>query len=121
MVLAMGVVATAAALSVVPTRVLAQGPASFTPREESPEEFPSSPGRDETFYTCTACHHFKLVAQQGMNRRQWDESLNWMTEKHGMPPLDGVDRKVVLDYLENTYPPKTSPRGGGPPNPFLNR
>jgi hypothetical protein len=94
---------------------------TFTPRDESPEELPAGPGRDETFYACTACHNFKLVAQQGMNRRQWDESLSWMTEKHGMPPLEGEDRRIVLDYLEKTYPPSTSSQGRGSPNPFLNR
>lgn len=43
---------------------------SFTPRDESPEEFPAGAGRDETFYACTACHGFKLVTQQGMNRNR---------------------------------------------------
>jgi hypothetical protein len=96
---------------------MAQSPA-FAPRDETPEEFPAGQGRDETFYACTACHGFKLVAQQGLNRRQWEESLDWMTVKHGMPKLDDADRKVVLDYLEATYPPR-APAGRGSPNPFL--
>jgi hypothetical protein len=33
-----------------------------------------------------------------------------------MPKLDGDQRKVVLDYLEATYPPRTAPRGWQ--NPF---
>lgn len=94
---------------------------TFTPRDESPEEFPPGPGRDETFYSCTACHNFKLVAQQGLNRRQWDDSLNWMTEKHGMPKLEGDERKQVLDYLEASFPPRAPAQGRGSPNPFLNR
>ncbi len=92
----------------------------FTPRDESPEEFPAGPGRDDTFYACTACHGFKLVAQQGMSRRQWEETLDFMTEKHGMPKLEGKDRDTVLSYLEATFPPRT-PAGGGWQNPFLNR
>jgi hypothetical protein len=104
---------------------LCAGPASaqsqgFTPRDESPEEFPAGPGRDETFYSCTACHGFKLVAQQGMNRRQWDDTINMMNEKHNMPKLEGKEREIVLNYLEATYPPRT-PAGGGWQNPFLNR
>ena len=87
---------------------------------KSPEEFPAGPGRDETFYACTACHGFKLVGQQGMSRRQWDETLNLMNEKHGMPALDAKERETVLGYLEATYPPRT-PAGGGWQNPFLNR
>ena len=109
-----------AAFAATPVPSSAQAPQTFTPRDETPEEFPAGPGRDETFYACTACHGFKLVAQQGLNRRQWDESLTWMTEKHGMPKLEGEDRKVVLDYLEQTYPPSTG-TGGSYQNPFLNR
>jgi hypothetical protein len=91
---------------------------TFTPRDEAPEDLPAGAGRDETFYACTPCHGFKLVAQQGMNRRQWDETLDWMTEKHGMPKLEGDDRKLILDYLEATYP-QQAPAGRGSPNPFL--
>jgi len=104
-------------LSAGPVAAQSQG---FTPRDESPEEFPAGPGRDETFYACTACHGFKLVAQQGMSRRQWEETLILMNEKHGMPALDAKDREIVLGYLEATYPPRT-PAGRGWQNPFLNR
>jgi mono/diheme cytochrome c family protein len=97
------------------------GAQTFTPRDESPEDFPAGQGRGETFYTCTACHGFKLVAQQGMNRRQWDESLNWMTEKHGMPKLEGKERDTVLNYLEATFSPRAPSGGGGFQNPFMKR
>lgn len=93
---------------------------TFTPRDESPEEFVAGPGRDDTFYTCTACHNFKLVAQQGMNRRQWDEIIDLMNERHGMPKLDAKERETVLNYLEAAYPPRAQERGGWQ-NPFLNR
>lgn len=114
------VAAVAAAMLVVIVAAPAAQAQTFTPRDESPEEFPAGQGRDETFNACTACHGFKLVAQQGLNRRQWEESLDWMTVKHGMPKLDDADRKVVLDYLEATYPPR-APAGRGSPNPFLTR
>lgn len=108
------------ALLAAPSAAWAQsGAATFTPRDESPEEFPAGPGRDDTFYACTACHGFKLVAQQGMNRRQWDDSLNWMTEKHNMPRLEGKERETVLNYLEAAFPPRAS--RGGWQNPFSNR
>lgn len=93
---------------------------SFAPRNESPEDFPAGTGRDETFYACTACHGFKLVAQQGMNRRQWSDSINWMSEKHNMPPLDEKDRDIVLNYLEAAFPPGAPARGGWQ-NPFTGR
>lgn len=98
-----------------------QAQPQFNPRDENPEEFPPGPGRDETFYACTPCHNFKLVAAQGMNRRQWDDSLTWMTQRHGMPALAGNERKTVLDYLEQAYPPRAPAAGRGSSNPFLNR
>ena len=91
---------------------------AFTPRDESPEEFVAGPGRDETFYTCTACHGFKLVAQQGMTRAQWEDSINLMIRRHGMPPLDEKDREMVLNYLETAYPPRAPAGRGGFVNPF---
>lgn len=91
--------------------------------EETPEDYPDGPGRDDTFYACTACHGFKLVAQQGMNRRQWDESINLMIARHGMPEPEAKDREVILNYLEQTFPPRTAPSGGssggGFRNPFM--
>ena len=95
----------------------AQSP-QFTPRDEAPENFPAGAGRDETFYSCTACHNFKLIAAQGLSRRQWDESIALMVQKHGMPALDDKDKKIVLDYLEAAFPPR-APSSGGWQNPFL--
>ena len=98
----------------------AQAP-QFVPRTEEPEEFPQGPGRDDTFYTCTACHNFKLVAQQGMNRRQWDESIDLMIDKHNMPKPTEKERKVILDYLEATYAPRAPEAARGWQNPFAPR
>ena len=92
---------------------------TFTPRDENPEDFPAGAGRDETFYACTACHNFKLVAAQGLTRAGWDDSINLMIRRHNMPPLDEKDRVVVLNYLEATYPPRAPAGGrGGWQNPF---
>jgi len=98
----------------------AQAPGAFAPADESPEDFPDHPGRDEAFYGCTACHAFKLVAQQGLTRRQWDDTIDFMTERHTMPKLEGDERKIILDYLEAAFPPR-APAGRGWQNPFLNR
>src|SRR5205823_14648794 len=91
----------------------------FNPRDESPQDFPQAPGRDQTFYTCTACHGFKLVAAQGQARPQWEDTLEFMTKRHNMPPLEDNDRKIVLDYLEAAFPPRRTP--GGWQNPFLKK
>ena len=94
---------------------------TFTPRDESPEDYPAGVGRDDTFYACTACHGFKLVAAQGQNRRQWDDTINWMSEKHGMPKLEAKERDIVLNYLEAAFPPRAPSGGGGFQNPFMQR
>ena len=90
---------------------------TFTPREESPEEFAAGAGRDETFYACTACHNFKLLAAQGLSRTGWEDSINLMIRRHNMPPLEGKDRETVLDYLAAAYPPR-APAGRTWQNPF---
>ena len=91
---------------------------SFTPRDETPEDFATDEGREQTFYTCTACHGFKLVAQQGMTRAQWDDSISLMIRRHNMPALDDKDRAAVLSYLESAYPPRAPAGRGGWQNPF---
>ncbi len=97
----------------------AQAPApAFAPAAESPEDLPDGPGREETFYACTACHNFKLVAAQGMTRAQWDDSLTWMTTRHNMADIQGADRDLILDYLEKNFPPRAPSRAGGWRNPF---
>jgi hypothetical protein len=105
-----------AALSLASASALAQ---TFAPSQENPEDYPDGTGREPTFYACTPCHGFKIVAQQGQSRRQWEDTLDWMTKRHGMPPIDGDLRKIVLDYLETTYPPRQAP--GGWQNPFVGK
>jgi hypothetical protein len=105
-----------AVLLVAPQMAAAQ---SFTPRDESPADYPAGHGRDQTFYTCTPCHGFRIVAQQGQSRAQWDDTVDFMTQRHGMPKLEGDDRKIVLDYLAATFPPRRAP--GGWQNPFQKR
>jgi mono/diheme cytochrome c family protein len=106
--------ALAGTLSISP----AMAQTTFTPRDESPDEFAAAAGRNETFYACTACHGFRLVAQQGMTRTQWDDSVNLMIRRHNMPPLDDKDRETVLNYLETAYPPRAPAGRGGWTNPF---
>lgn len=105
-------IALAAALAAA-TPAAAQ---TFTPADERQEDYPDAPGREQTFYACIACHGFKIVAQQGQTRQQWSDTLDWMTQKHKMPPLDGELRKIVLDYLETAFPQRAAP--GGWKNPF---
>lgn len=106
-------------LVLAPALVIAQ-PASpaFTPRDENPEDYPAGAGREETFYACTPCHNFKLVAAQGMARERWDETLTFMTQRHNMPAIEGAERERILDYLAGSYPPRMPARAGSWQNPF---
>jgi hypothetical protein len=106
---------TLSALLCAPGSAGAQS-ATFTPSDEKPEDYPAGAGREDTFYACTPCHGFKIVAQQGQTRRQWDDTLDWMTQRHNMPAPRDNDRKAMLDYLEAAFPPRTAPRGWQ--NPF---
>lgn len=83
-----------------------------------PENLPDGPAREEVFWFCTACHSSELVRRQGLARDRWDELLTWMTDRHGMAPLEGSEREKFLDYLSEALPPR---RGRGFVNPFLNR
>jgi mono/diheme cytochrome c family protein len=91
---------------------------AFTPKDEQIEDLPEGQGRDETFGLCTACHGYRLVSNQGMTRDKWDETMTWMTERHGMPDIQGADRDLILDYLAAHHPPKAPGRAGGFRNPF---
>ena len=72
---------------------------------EEPSVFPDGPYRDEVFYLCTACHSSRLVRNQAMSRERWDETLSWMSERHGMPDLAGEERAHFLDYLTAHFGP----------------
>ena len=86
------------------------------PREEQPEDYPDGPNREDTFYFCTPCHSFKIVAAQGMSRARWDETLDIMVTRHKMPDVQGADREKILDYLASTFPERTQRPGWK--NPF---
>ena len=80
------------------------------------EDFPPGVGREETANLCAACHSGRIVSQQGMTRPQWDETLDMMTARNKMPKIEGEERKIILDYLAEAFPPR---RRRGTPNPFL--
>lgn len=110
----------AAAAALLLAVIACASPPAFaqTPNaDDTPESLPDHPGREETFYYCVACHSFKVVGRQGMDRARWSGTLDWMTEKHGMPKLEGKEREVILDYLAKAYPPSSAPAGGWR-NPF---
>jgi hypothetical protein len=113
------VLVAALALVVLPALDCAAQTKRVRPAEEQPEHYPDGPNRETTFYSCTACHSFRIVAAQGMSRERWDESLNWMVERHRMPEVKGEERDKILDYLAAAFPERTQP--GGWKNPFTGK
>ncbi len=89
--------------------------------ERAPEEetiLPEGEGRSETFGYCTVCHDTALIRRSRFTRRQWDGLMDWMTERHGMNPLEGEFRVLIVDYLARHFGPAQAPQRGR--NPFLN-
>jgi len=68
---------------------------------------PEAPAKEDVFYTCSACHSIKLVAQQRLTKAGWDEILDWMVEEGGMNELEEEDRQQILDYLSTAFSVET--------------
>jgi hypothetical protein len=73
---------------------------------------PPGNGREQTFFTCSACHSLKTVTQQGLSAARWDEALVWMREEQEMPALEPRDRELIIEYLAEFYGEDRKARGG---------
>ena len=62
-------------------------------------------GATATHAYCTVCHSERIVAQQGLTREDWLETLEYMVDEHGMAPIEGPDFDLVIDYLSTHYGP----------------
>lgn len=85
---------------------------------ETEEVLPAGPGREAVFPLCTACHASAVIRRSGLTREGWDALMDWMTERHGMPPLEGEQRTVIVDYLAAHFPQRRATPGGRGRNPF---
>jgi hypothetical protein len=89
--------------------------------EQSAEEetvLAEGEGRSETFAYCSVCHNTALIRRSHFSRQQWDGLMDWMAERHGMNPLEGEFRDLIVGYLATHYGPQQAPARGR--NPFLN-
>ncbi len=91
-------------------------PAAQPLHDDAVETLPPGPGRQETFEACAACHGTMILRQQGMTRAQWDDSIDWMIERHGMARPDDAQRAAIVDYLAAQFPPRAR---RGRDSPFL--
>jgi hypothetical protein len=95
--------------------------AAVAQQPEDEDVLPPGEGRSETFAYCTACHGSAIIRRSRFTRDQWDGLMDWMSEKHGMNPLEGEFRDTIVGYLATHFGPSA---GGVAPararNPFLN-
>jgi hypothetical protein len=68
-----------------------------------------APGLMETVTNCTNCHSAKLVTQNRMSAERWKATIRWMQETQNLWDL-GKNEDVIINYLVENYPPKTSRR-----------
>jgi hypothetical protein len=107
----------AAAAREAAAREQAERLAALTQPAETPEVLPEGEGREEVFGACTACHSTAIIRRSRFSRQQWDDLMDWMTEKHGMNPLEGERRALIVDYLSTVFPSAAGARRAT--NPFL--
>ena len=102
----------AAVIIILATVGLVAGEGQGTGEEPAAQRPPTGPGilvagqgAAETYAHCIACHSVRLVAQQGLTRRGWEEVVELMMEEHGMAPIESPYLERVLDYLSTHYGP----------------
>jgi len=63
------------------------------------KKLPDHPGKETLVKRCTSCHDVSPILAKKLTREQWDKTILWMQKMQGMPPLDGDEKQVILDYL----------------------
>lgn len=64
---------------------------------------PDTPGVEETFYLCSACHSVAIIKQQHISDARWNYLWNWMIEEQGMPEQDAETKATILSYLKRHF------------------
>jgi cytochrome c len=60
-------------------------------------------GAEETYNACTACHSERIVAQQGLSKKDWMEVLVWMVDEQEMDEIEDPDYSLIVNYLAKNY------------------
>ncbi len=84
---------------------LAVFPATAADEDDEPEfgVLVEKPGVEETYAYCAACHSERIIAQQGLTRKDWIELIEWMIEEQEMEEIEEPDYTLILDYLSKHY------------------
>src|SRR5690606_22691065 len=70
---------------------------------------PDTPGAEEPFYLCSACHSVAIIKQQRLSDARWDYLWTWMIEEQGMPEQDPETRETILSYLKRHFSSERRP------------
>ena len=96
-------------LTTLPEESFAEASADAGPVHEAGEAdfglLVAAKGAGATHAYCTVCHSERIVAQQGLTREDWLETLEYMVDEHGMAPIEESDLELVVDYLSTHYGP----------------
>lgn len=87
-----------------------QGTAAITPDTGpavalNPEfdNLPDTPGVENTYYTCAACHSTAIIKQQRISDARWDYLWKWMVEDQGMAEPDEETKLEIMSYLKKHF------------------
>lgn len=69
------------------------------PDKISFEGLPEGVGKDLVMGNCTICHSESIILQNHMDRKGWNETIDWMQREQGMWELEKKDRNIILNYL----------------------
>ncbi len=63
------------------------------------ENLPEGTGKELVVGNCTICHSESIILQNHMDRKAWNETIDWMQREQGMWELEKKDRNIILNYL----------------------
>jgi hypothetical protein len=63
------------------------------------EGLPDGVGKELVVGNCTICHSEFIILQNYMDRKGWNETIDWMQREQGMWELEKKDRNIILNYL----------------------
>lgn len=61
---------------------------------------PDTPGVEDTYFMCTACHSAQTFAQLRVTDARWEYLWDWMISDQNMPDYGPEARETILAYLK---------------------
>lgn len=75
---------------------------------------PEGKNRDLLLQNCISCHSEKIIIQNHLSRKSWDEKITWMQKSQNLWELSADVRSKILDYLEAVQGPLSDARSKDP-------